>query len=290
MKKTKRFLVLAVVLSMSFVFLTKQAAALSPPMFVIDASKMVVTDTNEIFNIAFENKIKDNVTKANIKLFKDSVAVGEWTKEFTNESSEVLKIDCDVQKDMNLTLQKGTIYTYKIDVDTMKYVDSWDLYKEGAFKTTGSVPSKFISRSAAPENDNKYYYSDKNKFYAQVQSDITKRTEWYAYGRAYEVLSEKPKMITNFISSWFTFSSLYMGGLPGSQPMEGALVCWKDHLAVVEKVEGENIVISEATSDSIFQLYQHILIRSLVFYLRNLLKTFCFLSKDSLTHIKTHIR
>jgi len=248
MKKIKSLLVF-VLLLVGFLCLTKHVAALMPPEFQIDDTRKIVTESNVVFNTLFQNNAQLSMDSVGIVLYQGEEKLGEWTKSFDKDKSKEVKITCDVNKEMNVTLEKGTVYKYTIYAmmtGGAKHVDY------GAIKTTGQIPVKFKERTTEPEQNNQYYYSDKNLYYNIVSQNPNKRSEWYAYGRAYELLDGKPKMITTEIYLWHELCYIYMTGLPGSKPMEGAIACWKNHLAVVEKVEGDNITVSEATEDSKF--------------------------------------
>lgn len=106
----------------------------------------------------------------------------------------------------------------------------------------------FSIRSTAPEKSNQYYYSSKNPFYS---SGYAGQCTWYAYGRAYEILGEKPNLCLNSAKDWYGYNKTKGYYKYGSVPKVGAIVCWANaqygHVGVVEKViSNTDVYISEA--------------------------------------------
>ena len=121
-----------------------------------------------------------------------------------------------------------------------------------AFSARTSLPSYTSSAGKA------YYYSSNNIFYNsgygpnQVKrSDgkyVTGNCTWYAYGRASEILG-KP-LNTNFrwdASRWWDINKSGNYYPYGSTPKAGAIVCYDNHVAIVEKVVNGTIYVSESS-------------------------------------------
>ncbi|MFW2490874.1 CHAP domain-containing protein [Clostridium chromiireducens] len=121
-------------------------------------------------------------------------------------------------------------------------------------------------RDTAPSMGNKYYYSDDNLFYKVRLSppflnggkEIKGNCTWYAWGRAWELTGIKP-VDAGFIGNgyeWWEANKKSGKYQYGSQPRVGAIAVWKSslpgssgsgHVAVVEKISGGKIYISEST-------------------------------------------
>jgi len=121
-------------------------------------------------------------------------------------------------------------------------------------------------RNTAPSIGNKYYYSDDNLFYKVRLSppffnggkEIKGNCTWYAWGRAWELTGIKP-VDAGFIGNgyeWWDANKKSGKYQYGSEPRVGAIAVWKSslpgssgsgHVAVVEKIDGGKIYISEST-------------------------------------------
>lgn len=72
---------------------------------------------------------------------------------------------------------------------------------------------------------------------------------WYAYGRAWELMGEKPNLSVNGAHRWFSYNDGYERG---TEPRVGAVACWSDksnsvgHVAIVEAVDGDMVTLSES--------------------------------------------
>ena len=115
----------------------------------------------------------------------------------------------------------------------------------------GKITEKFISRLLQPSRDDKRYYSNENIFLSY------KTCTWYAWGRAYEILGRKPhELSVKAAHNWYDESNC----AKGNEPKLGAIACWGNsasgigHVAVVEKIEGNKITVSEAGSSTDFHL------------------------------------
>ncbi|MBQ9742608.1 MAG: CHAP domain-containing protein [Ruminococcus sp.] len=119
------------------------------------------------------------------------------------------------------------------------------------YATESSQPSAqavFTPRLTAPEADNDYYYSDKNIFY-KYGFGMPNCTA-YAWGRAYEILGEKPQLSVDSAHRWWNYN-LNGGYYPyGQTPKLGAIACWEynggGHVAVVEVITSTTMTLSHS--------------------------------------------
>lgn len=107
-----------------------------------------------------------------------------------------------------------------------------------------SRAAEFTPRLEAPDKNNVYYYS-KNPFY-QAGYGMPNCTA-YAWGRVYEITGTKPKLSTGNAYGWYGY--VKDGYARGQEARLGAVACWGGggHVAVVEKIEGSRITISESS-------------------------------------------
>lgn len=72
----------------------------------------------------------------------------------------------------------------------------------------------------------------------------------YAYGRAYEVTGTAPMLPTSGAGRWWTDNQCnYQNGCgypSGQTPAAGAIACYPDHVAFVERIDGDTIWMSES--------------------------------------------
>ncbi len=130
-------------------------------------------------------------------------------------------------------------------------------------KPTNTSANQSLSniRTTAPENNNKYYYSNSNIFYASGLAPYGSRIPsakgnctWYAWGRAYELTGTKPQSgLTGNAHTWWNGAAGKYSR--GSTPKVGAIAVWKSnmpysggcgHVAIVEKIENGKVYISES--------------------------------------------
>lgn len=138
------------------------------------------------------------------------------------------------------------------------------MLNKGANFSTGAAPYRqytssangdlgFVVRTSAPEKDNAYYYSRANSFFPSYAPypgtlDATGNCTWYAFGRAYEILKSRPNLSINGAGKWYDYNKNNRCYDYGSTPRQGAIVCWSNHVAVVEKVNTDGtILISESS-------------------------------------------
>ena len=111
----------------------------------------------------------------------------------------------------------------------------------------------FTPRTKEPTIDSSYYYSNNNWFYTNdrpLPNDTT-----YAFGRFYEITGQVPKLARKKVAAdWWSYDS--DGYKRGQTPKVGAVVCWaggpngNGHVAIVEKVVGDNFYYSESVYSS----------------------------------------
>jgi surface antigen len=134
-----------------------------------------------------------------------------------------------------------------------------DLPETDASKTTLDVSSIFSPRLTAPTTDNDCYYAN-NIFYLAGYG--MPNCTAYAWGRAYEILGSKPNLSHGNANQFWDYN-LSSGAYPyGTTPKLGAVVCWNGsscgHVAVVEKIEGNKVTVSEsAWSGAYFKTFTY---------------------------------
>lgn len=103
----------------------------------------------------------------------------------------------------------------------------------------------FKKRISVPDRADKNYYSNTNIFF-KAGYGLPNCTA-YAYGRMLENGADYTKLTGN-AGDWF--KQARNAGYPtGSRPMDGAIACWDDHIAVVEDASRDEI------SDSAYGTY-----------------------------------
>ncbi len=102
--------------------------------------------------------------------------------------------------------------------------------------------SAFSPRMSAPYGV--YYYTSGNPYYTTGYG--MPNCTCYAWGRAYEILGKKPNLPVANAGLWYSRNK-NSGAYPyGRTPKLGAIACWGRHVAVVEKISGNTITISES--------------------------------------------
>lgn len=129
--------------------------------------------------------------------------------------------------------------------DDWAYVDTpWDQISDEACAGVNTP------RDHAPLRSNSFYFSNWNIYYA-AGFGMPNCTA-YAYGRSYERLGEKPRLSSHNAGEWW-FENIANGWYAyGSKPRVGAVACWdkwdqnQGHVAVVEKIDGGRVTLSES--------------------------------------------
>lgn len=110
--------------------------------------------------------------------------------------------------------------------------------------------SSYTPRLDAPEDDNPYYYSSENIFYASDYG--MPNCTCYAWGRAYEINGEQPRLSPGDACTWYDYNTENGFYDYGDTPRQGAIACWAyadggpGHVAVVEEVDGDSVLLSNS--------------------------------------------
>lgn len=119
-----------------------------------------------------------------------------------------------------------------------------EAYQSDAMNTA----SVFSPRLTAPTSDNDYYFA-KNIFYLAGYG--MPNCTAYAWGRAYEILGSKPNLSNGNANEFWGYNLNSGAYSSGSTPKVGAILCWDGnscgHVAVVEKIEGNKVTVSESS-------------------------------------------
>ena len=100
-------------------------------------------------------------------------------------------------------------------------------------------------RLTAP-NSSIPYYSRELNVYAQTGTPMPNCVA-YAYGRIYEMNGEKPLITHGSAGDWYFINKSHGYYEYGSEPKLGAVACWSNHVAVVEKInDNGSITLSES--------------------------------------------
>lgn len=110
----------------------------------------------------------------------------------------------------------------------------------------------FEVRDEAPKTSNSYYYSSANPYYPGFIGQCT----WYAYGRACEIRAERgesaPTRIPGDAGEWWQKNINNGYYSYGQTPSLGAWACYSGgpegwgHVAVVERIDGSGVYVSES--------------------------------------------
>lgn len=100
--------------------------------------------------------------------------------------------------------------------------------------------SGYVPRLTSP-NSSIPYYSRQLNYYFQTGTGMPNCVA-YVYGRVYEMNGEKPLITHGDASEWFFINK--NGGYYeyGNQPKLGAVACWSNHVAVVERINSDGSV------------------------------------------------
>lgn len=207
----------------------------------------------------------ENVNKF-IELFEDAISVGEATstfaeymlknldvglqmsilrKDWDDLYNDVFKTEAHPKNDENIVAQ-GALVTGAIDLET-KYAQASLAY---------------APRTEAPASDNPYYVNSYMSRYGYGMFQNNGNCVDYCRQRQYEIsgktLEEQyPGLFTGNASNWY--GQAVKNGIPtGNEPRLGAVVCYDSrgwnyycgHVAVVEQIDGNDIMISESSWQS----------------------------------------
>ena len=123
--------------------------------------------------------------------------------------------------------------------------------------------ASFTPRLTEPSTTSSYWihtsYGGLNSCIIASGNSVLPNCVGYAWGRAYEILNRQPDLSRGNAGDWFAYNKNKYdngnGGYPYStditKPKLGAIVCWSQpgqagHVAVVEKINGNQITTSES--------------------------------------------
>lgn len=99
--------------------------------------------------------------------------------------------------------------------------------------TAVAAESVFEPRLSAPSRSNAYYNKQLN-YYSQTGYGMPNCVA-YAYGRIYEITGEEPLIKRGSASEWWSINKKNGYYNYGQEPQIGAIACWSNHVAIVEK-------------------------------------------------------
>ena len=105
--------------------------------------------------------------------------------------------------------------------------------------------SSYQPRLTAPNSGISYYSREKNVYF-QTGYGMPNCVA-YAYGRVYEMNGEKPLINHGSAGDWYFINKSNGYYDYGSTPKLGAVACWSNHVAVVEKINKDgSVTLSES--------------------------------------------
>lgn len=114
-----------------------------------------------------------------------------------------------------------------------------------AFPVTASAQADgFEPRLTSPERSNPYYNSELN-VYSQTGYGMPNCVA-YVFGRIYEITGEEPLITRGSAGEWWSINKKNGYYAYGQEPKLGAVACWSNHVAVVEKIEGNTVTASQS--------------------------------------------
>lgn len=114
-----------------------------------------------------------------------------------------------------------------------------------AFPVTANAQTQeFEPRLTAPERSNAYYNRELN-VYSQTGYSMPNCVA-YAFGRIYEITGEKPLITRGSADEWWSINKRNGYYEYGQEPHLGAIACWSNHVAVVEKIDGNTVTASQS--------------------------------------------
>ncbi|MBQ7943617.1 MAG: CHAP domain-containing protein [Lachnospiraceae bacterium] len=201
-----------------------------------------VTDTNIIINApAYKSNYAINVAYNDIAgaratIYDKNLNTETWT--ISSPSEDVYTFNLVSNPNMILTAQDGS---QNVVIDfANNHKQTWTLEeRECSLNST-----EYFIRDTAPSRNLFYYSSEQNKF-PYSNGNCT----WYVWGRAYEILGDKPIFNGNACSFWNYRTNYY--GYDTDIPRAGSVAVWGGnygHVAIVEEVyEDGSILVSESS-------------------------------------------
>ena len=109
-----------------------------------------------------------------------------------------------------------------------------------AFPVTASAQADgFEPRLTSPDRSNPYYNSELN-VYSQTGYGMPNCVA-YVFGRIYEITGEEPLITRGSAGEWWSINKKNGYYAYGQEPKLGAVACWSNHVAVVEKIEATQL-------------------------------------------------
>lgn len=184
----------------------------------------------------------------------DSYRYFFWQDGFTDQNGKAYPegaLACG-SADADLWVYQNGNPVYVADKDGHLYVNTQKNWNgtDYSIDAHGNTVAAFMPREVAPEYSNPYYYTNMNEMLS------FKTCTWYAWGRAYEILEKRPdKLSKQGAGRWYDESTYEKG----STPRLGAIACWgypgaDGHVAVVEKIDGNVVTVSEAGTSTDFNI------------------------------------
>ncbi len=112
------------------------------------------------------------------------------------------------------------------------------------FPTSVLAGSNFEERLTAPSRSNSYYNRELNVF-SKTGYGMPNCTA-YAFGRVYEITGKEPLIKRGNAGSWYSINKKNGYYDYGSEPKLGAIACWSNHVAVVEKIDEDMVTVSQS--------------------------------------------
>lgn len=108
-----------------------------------------------------------------------------------------------------------------------------------------AAENDYQPRLSAPSRSNAYYSSKLNVYFQSGYG--MPNCVAYAYGRIYEMNGEAPKISRGSAGSWYSTNKRNGYYEYGQEPKVGAVACWSNHVAIVEKINNDgSITLSES--------------------------------------------
>lgn len=200
-------------------------------------------------------------TESSLSVEPEEITVAEITEAETmsEEAEEEAKAVWEEDGEDEILKRQQEIYEqktreeYQIEQEKERAEYEEEHHKRHSLTSAQSTQS-FIARTSCPDTSDSHYFSTANPFYPAYAPtpgtlDALGNCTWYAWGRAYEILESKPQLSTGNAGDWYTYNKknnfyTYSDGTPQA----GAIACWENHVAVVEKVNSDGtIMISESS-------------------------------------------
>lgn len=103
---------------------------------------------------------------------------------------------------------------------------------------------EFSPRLTSPKKGNPYYNRELN-IYSQGGYGMPNCTA-YVYGRIYEITGVAPLIKRGDAKEWWNSNKRNGYYEYGQEPRLGAIACWSNHVAVVEKIDGKMVTTSQS--------------------------------------------